>query len=324
MLKFTAGLRYSKLDYTGVTRLIECCLFGTVNVSSTSSRSDKPFTPRFVLSYQPDRDSLYYVSAAKGFRPGGVNEGAPAICGVGQPPLTFAPDSLWQYEIGSKRTLFDQRVQIVASAYYIQWKNIQQLIYLACGSGFDYNLGEVAGKGGNVAIAWRATSNLTLGLTGAYTDSVYTSNVALATPTGNIRLVTTGDHLPASPWNVGANAEYVWEATAKKPYVRLDYQFTTAQRSLVPYQDPANVPNDDSTLPGLPEIRILSLRAGLRFDGFDVSLFVKNALDYHTPIVVSRDSPTTLLNGFPSNFDTNYFGRGYAPRSFGATMTYRF
>ena len=60
------------------------------------------------------------------------------------------------------------------------------------------------------------------------------------------------------------------------------------------------------------------MRAGVRFNGLDLSLFAQNALDYHTPIFVSRDLATTVLNGYgtaaePDNFDTNYFGRGYAP-----------
>ena len=71
--------------------------------------------------------------------------------------------------------------------------------------------------------------------------------------------------------------------------MRLDYQYATPQKSLIPYTDPANGANADATLPGLPEIRILNLRAGVRLNGVDVSLFANNALNYHTPIFVSRD-----------------------------------
>ena len=142
--------------------------------------------------------------------------------------------------------------------------------------------------------------------------------------------MSSGDHLQASPWNVDLSGEYVWQTFERKPYVRLDYQFATAQRSLVPYLDPANVPNDDPTLQGLPEIRILDLRAGLRFSGMDLSLFVHNALDFHSPIFTSRDLATTALNGYAAangsvvDFATNYFGRGLPPRTYGLTATYRF
>ena len=329
VLKITAGLRYSDLQYYGVVQEIEQGLFGTLNVNTPSSGSSRPLTPRFVFNYQPDANSLYYASAAKGFRPGGINTTLPSTClppGLDQAAAAapFSSDSLWQYEVGSKNTLLDHHLTVSGSLYYIKWKNIQQFVYLACGLGFDYNLGEVTGKGGDIEVNWRALEPLTLGITASYTDSAFNENVELP-GSGSGELVASGDHLQASPWNIDLNGEYVWTAPDFKPYLRLDYQFATAQKSLIPYTDPANHPNSDPTLPGLPEIRVLNLRAGLRFNGFDVSLFANNALDYHTPIFVSRDFATTPLN-YPGlgNLDTNYFGRGYAPRTVGVTGTYRF
>jgi outer membrane receptor protein involved in Fe transport len=325
VLKFTAGLRYSDLQYYGVVQEQEQGLFGTLNVNTPSSGSSRPVTPRFVLNYQPDTDSLYYASAAKGFRPGGINTTLPDACfaGTGVSPQAaaapFSSDSLWQYEIGTKDTLFDRRMTVSAAIYYIKWKNIQQFVYLACGLGIDYNTGEVTGKGGDLEIQWRPLDALTLGVTASYTDASFDDNVVLGT---SDRIVTAGDHLQASPWNLDLTGEYVWTAPEVKPYLRLDYQYATAQRSLIPYTDPANDPNADATLPGLPEIRVLNLRAGLRFNGFDVSLFANNALNYHTPIFVSRDFNAPAY-GLP-NLDTNYFGRGYAPRTVGITGTYKF
>jgi iron complex outermembrane recepter protein len=325
VLKFTAGLRYSDLQYFGVVQEQEQGLFGTLNVNTPSSGSSRPVTPRFVLNYQPNSDTLVYASAAKGFRPGGINTTLPDACfkNTGVSPeaaaAPFSSDSLWQYEIGTKDSLFDHRMTVKAAIYYIKWKNIQQFIYLACGLGIDYNTGEVTGKGGDLEIQWRPLDALTLGITASYTDSSFDDNVVLGT---SDTVVTAGDHLQASPWNLDLNAEYVWTASDVKPYLRLDYQFATPQRSLIPYTDPANGANSDFTLPGLPEIRVLNLRAGVRLNGVDVSLFANNALNYHTPIFVSRDFNAPAY-GLP-NLDTNYFGRGYAPRTVGVTATYRF
>jgi outer membrane receptor protein involved in Fe transport len=324
-VNFTAGVRASKVDYTGVAQE-SGDLIGLV-VNGANSGSDKPITPRFVLNYQPDTESLYYASAAKGFRPGGVNTELPTACTADLPgkiPGTFSSDSLWQYELGTKQTLLEHRLQVNASVYYLQWKNIQQFVYLTCGLGFVPNLGEVTGKGGDIAVTWRATDDLTVGINGAYTDSYYNGTVTLASAGESINLVTEGDHLPASPWNVSANAEYVFNQVDKKPYLRLDYQYATAQRSAIPYLDPNNAPNTDVTLPGLPNIRILSLRGGVRFGGVDLSLFAQNVLDYHTPLFVTRDLGTSPVNGYADNFDTNYFARGYAPRTYGVTATYRY
>jgi outer membrane receptor protein involved in Fe transport len=325
VLKFTAGLRYSDLQYYGAVQEVEQGLFGTLNVNTPSSGSSRPLTPRFVLNYQPAVDNLIYASAAKGFRPGGINTTLPSTCfnGTGVSPTAaaapFSSDSLWQYEIGTKNSLFDHHLTVNAAIYYIKWKNIQQFIYLACGLGLDYNLGEVTGKGGDLEVQWRPLDSLTLGITASYTDSSFNDNVVLGT---SDRVVTSGDHLQASPWNVDLTGEYVWAANDVKPYLRLDYQYATPQKSLIPYTDPANNPNADATLPGLPEIRVLNLRAGVRLNGVDISLFANNALNYHTPIFVSRDFNAPAY-GLP-NLDTNYFGRGYAPRTVGVTGTYRF
>jgi iron complex outermembrane receptor protein len=324
-LKFTAGLRYSDLQYFGVVQEQEQGYFGVLNVNTPSSGSSRPVTPRFVLNYQPNSDSLYYASAAKGFRPGGINTTLPESCfnGTGVSPAAaaapFSSDSLWQYEIGTKDSLFDHRMTVKAAIYYIKWKNIQQFIYLACGLGIDYNTGEVTGKGGDLEVQWRPVDALTLGITASYTDSSFDDNVVLGT---SDRVVTAGDHLQASPWNLDLTGEYVWTANDVKPYLRLDYQYATPQRSLIPYTDQANGANSDFTLPGLPEIRILNLRAGVRLNGVDVSLFANNMLNYHTPIFVSRDFNAPAY-GLP-NLDTNYFGRGYAPRTVGVTATYKF
>ena len=101
---------------------------------------------------------------------------------------------------------------------------------MAPGLGVDYNLGEVTGKGGDLEIQWRALDALTLGVTASYTDSSFDDNVVLGT---SDRVVTSGDHLQSSPWNLDLTGEYVWSANDVKPYLRLDYQYATPQRSLL-------------------------------------------------------------------------------------------
>jgi iron complex outermembrane recepter protein len=334
-VKFTAGARASRVDFDGFAAETGILLGGLV-VNGANSGSDRPVTPRFVLNYQPDSDQLYYASAAKGFRPGGINVALPSACTAALPapiPNTFNSDSLWQYELGLKNTLDDRKLQLSASVYYTQWKNIQQFVYLTCGLGFTPNLGDVTGKGGDIALDFRPTPNLTLGFSAAYTDTTLNNTVSLGTIGASaVNLVTKNDQLPANPWNIDLSGEYVFNEVDWRPYLRFDYQFASAQTALTPGIDANNAPNSDPTLPGIPEIKVLALRAGMRLNGFDVSLFVQNALNYHTPTFVSRDLGTTVANGYglqsdptpAGNFDNNYFARGMTPRTFGVTATYRY
>lgn len=333
-LKLTAGLRYSNMKYSGLVNETEQGLFappgspnGIFSVVTPAQGSASPVTPRVVLNYQPNHDTLYYASAAKGFRPGGINSQLPQNCfpeGVDAAAAAkpFSDDSLWQYEIGTKTSALDHRLAISAAVYEIKWKNIQQFVYLACGLGFNYNLGEVTAKGAELELNWKATNNLTLGINAAYTSAKFETAVVPFKEAPTFQLVASGNHLPASPWNLQLTGEYVWHDMAKKPYLRVDYQYSAAQTTLVPYQDPANIPNADPTLPGLPQINMLNLRAGIRVGGYDASLFIANATNFHRPMFVSRDFNAT--NYGLANFCDNYFARGMAPRTIGASLTYRF
>jgi outer membrane receptor protein involved in Fe transport len=93
----------------------------------------------------------------------------------------------------------------------------------------------------------------------------------------------------------------------------LDYHYTTAQTALLPGQDPNNGVVD-TTLPGLPKITLLNMRAGMRWSGFDVSLFGQNLTNTHPLMFESRDTTASPL----------YFARSTRPRTIGVTLSYRY
>jgi iron complex outermembrane receptor protein len=346
--KATAGVRLSRIDYTGSVN--ETGPFLGTTIVTQSSATEKPVTPKAVLSWQPDRDDLVYVSASKGFRPGGPNVGVGSICGtnltalgLSQVPAQYSSDSLWSYEIGSKNTFLDHRLQINASLFYIDWNNIQQNVYLpVCGEQFTANLGKAKSEGGDIEVLYKPIDALTFDLTAAYTDARLTktscagtlqysaigcSSPAVAQPVSPI--ATKGDALLGAPWSFTASAEYHFpEWAGRTPYARLDVQHSTAQKSMLPVQDDNNA-IFDTTLPGLPVVNNVSARAGLRFSGLDLSLYANNLTNAHPLMFEARDIyPYT--NGPGSNprtgptTDTLYYGRGVRPRTIGVTAMYRF
>jgi iron complex outermembrane receptor protein len=306
-------------------------------------------TPKGVLTWQPDHDNLFYLSATKGYRVGGVNVGVGNICGgdlqtLGLPigsdglrhvPTQFASDNLWSYEIGGKNTFLEHRLQIDSSLFLINWRNIQQNVYLpSCGEQFTANLGQVQSRGGDIDVQFRPIDKLLLGFTVSYTDARFTKSSCAGVLqydgtagacTGLVNGVATiappvvseGNRIVGAPWNIMASAEQSFgEWNGHVPYVRADYQFTSAQSALLPGQDSANA-LFDTTIPGLPQTKNLQLRAGFRWSGYDVSLFAQNVLDQHPLLFSSRDiayAPT----------DNLYFGRGVRPRTVGITATYRY
>jgi outer membrane receptor protein involved in Fe transport len=346
-LKATVGLRVSKLDYTG--SVAETGPFLATTIITQGSASEKPVTPKAVLSWQPDRDNMVYVSASKGFRPGGPNVGVGLICagdlaslglpvigGQRQVPGQFSSDSLWSYEIGSKNTFLDHRLQINASAFYINWKDIQQNVYLpSCGEQFTANLGKAKIEGGQVEVLYRPLAALTFDLTAAYTDARLTKTSCAGTLTFNgsscggtdpatglpitgiAPIASNGNALLGAPWSFTASSEYHFpEWQGRTPYARLDFQHSTAQKSLLPGQDQNNALYD-TTIPGLPVVNNLSARAGMRFSGLDLSVYANNLTNAHPLMFESRDIAYNAT-------DTLYFGRGVRPRTIGLTATYRY
>lgn len=185
-LKLTLGLRASHSTFDGQAQYAGPVVGPTV--SSSGSLSENPITPKFGLSYTLSPDNMLYATAAKGYRIGGANPAIGIPCdpflhslGLNSVPQTYRSDSVWSYEIGSKNSFADRRILFDASAYLINWKNIQQNVYLAgCGFQFVGNLGAAQSKGFDLQTEIRANPNLTLGGTFSYTDAAYTQTVVLA------------------------------------------------------------------------------------------------------------------------------------------------
>jgi len=344
-LKATAGVRLSKVDSSGESA-IGGLGFGPTLIESNFSKTEKPVTPKAVLSWQPDANNLYYASAAKGYRTGGINPGVGTFCdadlaalgvppganGLRELPPQYSADSLWSYELGAKNTLFGNRVQLNTSAFFIDWNKIQQNVYLpTCAEQFVANLGVAHSLGGEIELAAHPIDPLTLTAAVAYTDAYYargscagdltyngTGCVGPSSSTPLSPIVSEGNGLLGAPWTILFSAQYATPLSllgGRTGYARVDYQRTTAQSRLLPYQDDKNA-LFDTTIPSLPSTSNLALRIGARFSGFDLSVFGNNLTSQHPQLSYSRDVASTV--------DNLYYARSVRPLTFGFTGTYHF
>jgi iron complex outermembrane receptor protein len=81
------------------------------------------FTPRATVDYKLTDENMLYATVAKGLKTGGFNGNQNRISDESQ--RLFLPETNWTYEIGSKNTFFDGRLQANLSVYYIDWKDMQ-------------------------------------------------------------------------------------------------------------------------------------------------------------------------------------------------------
>jgi outer membrane receptor protein involved in Fe transport len=315
-LKLTAGVRVSKSDSSGA-QYSAGPEIGPVPATAAGSITEHPVTPK------PTRDQLFYASVAKGYRIGGVNSPLSTLCGgaltqlsLSSGPKTYDSDSLWSYEVGAKNSLFDRRLQINTSAFYINWSNIQNNVYLpSCGFSFTANLGKVTSKGADIDILARPIDALDFELTASYTDARYSDSV-YAAPGATAALAGKGDYLPVAPWTIVASTEYkpsIPLLTTHNPYVRIDYSVSAKYKSPQEFQDPTTISYDPAPF-YQTQATSLSARTGLRWSGFDVSLYGTNLTNTHPVLFDSRYYPP-----LPLFFDTTW-----RPRTIGVTATYRY
>jgi hypothetical protein len=143
-------------------------------------------------------------------------------------------------------------------------------------------------------------------------------------------MATDGDALLGAPWEFTASAQYQFAQWGERmPYLRVDFQYSTAQTALLAQHDPNNAVFDN-TLPGLPIVVNLSARAGLRFSGWDLSVYGNNLTNAHPLMYEIRDlypfpgPPGTGASQLSATTDNLYFGRGVRPLTVGFLATYRY
>ena len=129
--------------------------------------SDDTTRPKVSLSFEASDDVLLYGLYSEGFRVGGVNNSnQPFAPGI---PATFDSDELSNLEFGIKSRMLDDRVQLNAALFLIDWEDIQVEPRDPAGNiPFTTNGGAAEVNGLEWALTWLPNDDLTLNLTGTW------------------------------------------------------------------------------------------------------------------------------------------------------------
>jgi iron complex outermembrane receptor protein len=233
-----------------------------VNASNVSESSA---TPKFNLSYRFSPTSMVYLQAAQGYRIGQTNPATSDPISHQQIPLASSPDSLWNYEIGEKSTFLDGKLLVNASAYWIDWSNIQ-LNELTVPSGINFigNAGKARVKGFELEVQARPTERWDLGGSLSLIDARLLSvNPTVA--------ATVGDRLPGSaPFTGVLYAQYTHPlANDASLFLRVDARWVGKEYS--------NLMNATSLTFG--DYSTVNLRGGVNWRRYSAALWISNALD---------------------------------------------
>ena len=325
-LKVTAGARIARTKFE-FTSFQGGPWAGTPGESSQGTQKEEPITPKFGVTYSIDDNNLLYATASKGFRVGGTNRPIPvttdgcredlAAFGLDRQIGPYNADSVWSYEIGSKSArLFDGKLQLFTSAYYLKWKNIQQSLPLPrCGFIFIGNLGSAVSVGGDVQFQAAFSDNFQLSGSVAYNDAYYDKTLLGPPGPGGVPsiLVSKGNGLGGAPWTVVMSADFNGDVFGKEGYANITYTYNSRNKRRLPAQDPSNLSFDPEAFQ-VGATDLLNVRAGVRLSGLDLSVFVNN---------ITNESPLLYRNNFAAGLSV-FMNTTYVPRTFGVTGTYSF
>jgi outer membrane receptor protein involved in Fe transport len=295
----------------------------SVTPTQITRASNRGFNPRANLSFEPTHDLNLYATISKGFRPGGANQilpsGPPINCQPGV--LEFGPDSAWNYEVGEKAKLLDNRVTIDGDFYYIRWTGIQQVITLPCGYQYYNNAGDGRSFGPELEIQAKIIDSLTLSVGGSYVDSKITSpSASFQNYLSTVALDPNGVTHPCPV--TGSCTVPILNVARDNISSSLAYTTSIAAN----YQLTARV-DDDEVGPStdvayyfgyhLPAYNIANLHLILAHDAWSVNAFVTN---FTNEVALISANNTSFQFNIPQTvrYSTNQ------PRTYGTTIDYRF
>ena len=159
-LDLSVGARYTEdakeIDYQQTSETGFFPLIGPVHADDEWDA----VTPSFNVNYSANENLMVYVSANRGFKSGGYNQG------LGEGPATaavaFDPEYLWSYEVGLKSMSFNRRLAIDLAIFDMDWGDIQIVTDNPATPLFDpitLNAAKAHSQGAELEARLRATSN---------------------------------------------------------------------------------------------------------------------------------------------------------------------
>jgi len=276
---------------------------------------EKPITPQFNVEHESADHSLAYATVAKGFRIGGINTALPVQCGEKAVPSSYASDSVWSYEVGAKRRLFDDRLQLTASAFYLRWNDIQEHEVPQCGFGYVANAGDATGKGFDLTLDAALTDRMTVGLAAESIDVRYDKTVVIQGKVIVNRGAVVGGvpHVPA-PWNGTVYLRYRQPiAAGVEAYARAENLVHSHAPGPFSELDPKSI-SYSPRYTADPATDQLNLQLGATWAHCDVRMFVNNALNSHPVLQRNADSGASSL----------IYAYTFRPRTIGLTGSWNF
>ncbi|MFN3572930.1 MAG: TonB-dependent receptor [Phenylobacterium sp.] len=295
-VKLTAGGRLFKTEIESVSTQVGFSTYpGQPIVDRTQDEQDG-FSPKVSLTYEPTDDFMVYGLYSEGFR-----FGTPNMQGLSAFPVPSGSesDSLKNYEVGVRSNLLNDALLLDATAFYIDWSDIQLRLLTPDNYNYAANGGAAKIKGLEVSASYSPTPKLDLQSTVTWMEA------RLDEPLFILWYGTApeGSRLPGSAdWSVSNTLSYRFE-TAYDPTLILSHRYLSSGISDLNSAVPGITPNTQG------DYNLIDLRLRANFGQTTVTLFGSNLGDERG---VTRTLP-----------EANGLSQGLVrPRTFGITLNW--
>jgi iron complex outermembrane recepter protein len=145
------------------------------------------------LTWHITPDAMAYYTWSQGFRPGGFNraqaeiKASSPLFGIWEPPISYAPDTLTNNEIGWKTEWLDHHLLFNGAVYQENWNNVQLSIFDPSVTGnlvFTTNGPNYRVRGAETQLVWRIVAGLTVTGSAAWNSSENVKNLTLVGTNG--------------------------------------------------------------------------------------------------------------------------------------------
>jgi iron complex outermembrane receptor protein len=340
---FTVG---DKLDLTGGLRWYDfkenrTQIFDGIfsdPIDSTGSVKANGIAPRGMASYKLSDSTRLNAQVSKGFRLGGIND--PLLTPNCQPSdlitysghPTWQNETLWNYEVGSKSRIMNNRGAFNVAVFSSDVRNLQATVTAGtCSSRIILNVPRARSTGGEVEFEAAPNDNFDFAISASHADSKLRSTVRDGQ--GNIISgIRSGARMPSVPQDqAAAAATYRWPTQKWVGYLtgvwnHVGDRFTqvgdedlgsNATVNLTTFRGTIGGPLTQTTFtfdPKLPAYDIVNLRVGVLIAKWDTALFVNNLTDERAFLALDRERGFRARVGYLTN----------QPRTFGITTRVNF
>ncbi|MDE1191676.1 MAG: TonB-dependent receptor [Arachidicoccus sp.] len=266
-LDITAGARYDleRKEITESNDFDKDNMITPLTDTKTDGKTFHAFTPKLTLSYKLTDNSLIYASYAKGFRIGGFNVAAT------DDNRAYKPEKSDNYETAIKNNLFQDRLKLNLTVFYLQQKDQQVSTSTDGVNALTLNVGDMNNLGLETEIAAIPVKNFSIEWNAAWSHAKY-AKLDLYDYTTSSTVNYKGNHPINNPdFSSMVAGQYNYPLSNSKQniaaFARLEYRYIGRY-----YLDFVN--SDSQSGYGL-----INARAGITAKNFEIAVWGRNIND---------------------------------------------